>query len=207
MLIAIEGLDGAGKTSVINRIAEHLHQREGIVPLLVNDWAASACRQLRDALPLAQNPVQQLAIVNCARCLTMEQITRPALKAGRVVIYDRYFHTTLAYQGAQGVSLQHIRQQHDALGMPLPDVTLFLWINPEEARRRMVSRGKLDAIDAKGDDFFGRVNDIFLTTLTGEPGAYEIDAGRPLDQVAAEAIQYATANIMARISKQEVAPL
>lgn len=187
MLISVEGIDGNGKTSVIKRIEQHLHQ-QGHWPLVVSDWHGPGGELLKASLVDCRVPEAQLAIINCARCLTMQHVTRPALAAGRIVIYDRYLHSTLAYQGAQGLPLQKIRSQHAALGLPMPHATLLLWISPAVARQRMERRGKLDAIDSRGDDFFCRVNDLFLSCLINEPGVHEIDAEQDLDAVAADAI-------------------
>jgi len=191
MFITLEGPEGSGKTSQIQPLAEYLHQ-QGYEVLttrepggtVIGDQIRSTLMDLRNA---GMSPRTEILLFLAARAQFVDEIVRPALAQGKIVLSDRYADSTLAYQGyGHGVDLAVLRQMLQfATGGLQPDLTLLLDVDPLEGlRRRRSSGGEWNRLDAYPADFHQRVRQGYLELVQAEPQRWlVIDAGQPPEQV------------------------
>ncbi len=190
LLIAIEGIDGAGKTTLARGLAHELNQR-GIEPLLTkeptNGPHGTALRQ--SATTGRLSPADELKLFIADRREHVEQLLRPALDAGRVVILDRYYFSNAAYQGAAGLDAAEILAQNEAFA-PKPDLLLLLDLPPETGLSRIAARGdRANAFENEAN--LTRCRSIFL----GIEDAVRIDAAQSAETVLSEALRYVFAAV------------
>jgi dTMP kinase len=193
--VTLEGIEGAGKSTVAKFVLAWLAQREipgrltrepGGTPL------AERIRQLvleRGAEPLS--PVTETLLMFAARGLHLQQVIRPALARGEWVVCDRFTDATRAYQGSgRGVDPGLIESLAEAVhGGLAPDCTLLLDlpVSVGLARARGRAAGSSDRFEAETAAFFERVRAGYLELARREPARfYVIDAAAPLDAVAAQ---------------------
>jgi dTMP kinase len=182
-LIAIEGIDGAGKTTVIARLAELIRDRTGVVPMVLNDFASVVSRQIKPLMVNEPNVDAQYSLVLAARILTARTIVEPALIEGRIVLFDRYFESTLAYQGTLGVDRTRILDDHVECALPYADLVLLLDLPVSVARAR---KGKpTDRLEAMTDSGFEVIRDAFQRGAEGSPIHRIINATAPAAELVA----------------------
>lgn len=179
MFIAFEGGDGAGKSTQVRLLAEHL-RGEGHEPLLTRQPGGTVLgRRLRD-LVLHGDPMSARAealLFAADKAQHVEEVIRPGLAEGRVVISDRYTDSSVAYQGAGrdlGADEVH-RLQMWAVGDLVPDLTVIVDITPEEGRRR---RGEVhDRLESEADGFHTAVRAHFHALAASVPQRYLVVDG------------------------------
>jgi dTMP kinase len=191
-LITIEGLDGAGKTTLAGGLQTMLAQ---------NDIEASAMREpggveLAERIrTLVKDPELEVAprtealLYAAARAQLVEERVEPLLDAGTWVVLDRFVHSSLAYQGeGRGLGEEAVKAINDfATGGLEPDLTLLLRVDPATGRARLATRGDpLDRLERESSDFFDRVH-AFYERLASDARVQVIDADRPLNEVLADA--------------------
>ncbi|MCS7041134.1 MAG: dTMP kinase, partial [Caldilineales bacterium] len=142
MFITFEGPDGSGKSTQIKLLAERL-QAEGHNVLLTREPGGTEIGEqiravLHDLKNRAMHPRTELLLYSAARAQLVEQVIRPHLAAGGLILSDRYYDSTLAYQGyGHGLDLTALRQITTfATGGLTPDLTLFLDLDAELGLRR-----------------------------------------------------------------------
>lgn len=178
MLIAIEGLDGSGKTTQAKLLAAHLREKGKEVVLVADPGTTAAGRAIR-AILLDQarqiGPLTELFLYEAARTQLVQEVIRPALAAGKIVIADRFALSSLAYQGhGRGLSLELVEQLNEiATGGLQPDLTILLDIPPEEGLRRK-ARGH-DRMEGAEIDFHRRVHQGYLRALSAPPRGRALD--------------------------------
>lgn len=141
-LLVFEGIDGSGKTTQIARLAARLEAAGRRVVATREPYDCEPGRRIR-AAARAGEPVaaeQELAWFRAQRALHVRDVIAPALAAGAVVLCDRYFVSTAAYQGARGLDPQAILAESEA-AFPVPDLVVLLEVDPEEGRARVAARG------------------------------------------------------------------
>ncbi len=141
----------------------------------------------------------ELLLFLASRAEHIEEVIYPALKAGKIVLCDRFNDSTIAYQGvARGLEIKYVRKLCDLVcGNIQPQLTLFLDVNPEEGllRTQKVSKehaasGHFDRMEAQAIDFHQRVREAFQKIMYREPlRVYKIDANRPQLVVFEEALR------------------
>jgi len=192
--ITIEGPDGAGKTTQIERLAAHLRARGTDVVLTREPGGTWLGEQLRNVL-LARTgsaaPTDALTdafLFNAARRQLVSEIIEPALSAGRTVLCARFADSTLAYQGyGAGLSLERLRALEAVATDGLrPDLTILLDL-PIEAGLTRKAPGDVNRFEAEFDlAFHRRVRQGFLALAVAEPTRFVVvDATRSPDDVAA----------------------
>lgn len=154
--IVFEGVEGAGKSTHVRRVAERL-DRCGIAYLLVREPGGTEvgerARQLVLDPQFEMGPEAELFLYLAARAEFVRRLARPALERGELVLADRYEMSTFAYQArGRGLDLDLVRQlNHVATGGLRPDLTLLLTVDPQVGRSRQ--RGRPDRIEKERAEF------------------------------------------------------
>jgi dTMP kinase len=194
-LITIEGIDGAGKTTLTVALRDALKRRSIDVHLLREPGGVRAAERIRELVkdPAAQIGARAEALLYAAaRAQLVEEALTPLLGEGGLVLLDRFVDSSLAYQGAgRGLGIDAVRAINMfATGGLTPDRTLLLRIDPTVGRAR--SRGRdatPDRLEREADSFFTRIADAYDRLAAAEPGRVAtIDASRDPDAVLAEAL-------------------
>ena len=169
--ITLEGLDGCGKSTQLERLAGALAGR-GLDVLVTREPGGTPLGEgVRDLLTSEVSdhivPMAELFLIVGARAQHVEQRVRPALASGKVVISDRYTDSTVAFQGyGRGLDLGLIEKMNAAAtGGLRPDLTIVLDLEPEQAQARMSPRpvgGLLGALDVEKLEFHARVRRGYL---------------------------------------------
>lgn len=141
-LIVVEGIDGAGKSTLVRQLAEECRRR-GLTPTVSFEPTRGPWGQkLRQSMVEGRLTLdEELALFLKDRAGHVETLIRPALQRGEVVILDRYYLSTAAYQGARGADPEGILAENEKFA-PAPDLVLLLDFDPA---------GGLDRIRARGD--------------------------------------------------------
>lgn len=177
-LITLEGVDGAGKSTHLQFIADHIGGGGRHVVVTREPGGTPLAERLRQAiLEEPMDPVAATFLVFAARTDHVAKVIRPALEAGSWVICDRFTDATVAYQGAgQGVPLELIGR----LGMAahsglVPDRTLLFDCSYDVSKKRLASSGKkLDRFESEDRAFFERVRNAYLGLAKAEPGRVRV---------------------------------
>ncbi len=182
-LIVIEGIDGTGKSTQVRWLGEWLASagRDVVVSREPTDgpWGS----RLRESAASGRlSPEDELrCFLNDRREHVAEKIA-PALAAGKVVILDRYYFSTMAYQGARGFDPAEIRRMNEEFA-PVPDLLLILDLDVGVAHARIGSRGD-STNEFEKRESLERCREIFLS-LKDEPFVRVIDSSGNPDEVAA----------------------
>lgn len=174
-LITIEGIDGAGKTTLARGLLAALHARGIDAELMREPGGVTAAERIRT---LVQDPGLDVApraealLYAAARAQLVEEALAPALDAGRWVLLDRFVDSSLAYQGAgRALGMEQIRTINAfATGDLTPDRTLLLRIDPALGRARQDGRGEApDRLERETDAFFALIAEAYEVLAYDEP--------------------------------------
>jgi len=191
--ITFEGPDGSGKTAQMDILAEQLIQ-EGYPILTTREpGGTSIGDQIRETLLDLKNTAMvdrtEALLYQAARAQLVDEIIKPHLAEGGIVLCDRYADSTLAYQGyGHKNTVESLRGIiHYATGGLTPDLTLLLDLEPEVGLQRRLDAGGLNRLDAYDIDFHHRVRAGYLELVKADPDRWIIvDAGRTFEEVQAE---------------------
>jgi dTMP kinase len=181
-LITIEGLDGAGKTTLAVKLEAELKARDIDVRLLREPGGVALSERVRE---LVKDPTLRIGgraealLYAAARAQLVEEAVEPLLASGTWVLLDRFVDSSLAYQGSgRELGVEQVRAINQfATGGLEPDRTLLLVVDPEVGRSRSRARTEpLDRLEAERSDFFARIAAAYL-----ELAATESDRIRPID--------------------------
>jgi dTMP kinase len=191
LFVTLEGPDGSGKTTQMRLLTEWL--LAGGYPLLVTREPGGThigedIRELlHDCDHVEMSPHAEILLYSASRAQLVTERIRPALQAGKVVLCDRYFDSTYAYQGyGRGLPLDALRAITAFAVQGLkPDLTLYLDISPEMGLRRRARSGEaLNRLDREALAFHERVRGGYLALANAEPDRWRVvDAGRPVEDV------------------------
>lgn len=190
MFITFEGIEGSGKTTQIPRLVEFLEQAGYKVVTTREPGGTPIGDQIRDILLDLRNTEMQIRtevlLFQASRAQLVEQVIRPSLAQGYLVICDRYADSTLAYQGyGYQLDLNQLREIiHFATGGLKPDLTLLLDIDVEEGLRRRFGGGGKNRLDAYDVAFYQRVRQGYHLLAQAEPQRWVmLDASQPPERV------------------------
>ncbi len=191
LFITLEGPDGCGKSTQVNPLADYLRSKGRHVFTTREPGGTEISDQVRQIIMAMKNtsmhPRTELLLFLSARAQLVEEVIRPRLAAGEVVICDRYADSTLAYQGyGHGVDRDTIRRLLEfATGGLKPDLTLLLDVDAEEGlRRRQACGGEWNRLDAYQLEFHRRVRDGYHQLAAQEPDRWvTIDASQTREMV------------------------
>jgi dTMP kinase len=166
MFISFEGGEGSGKSTQVKLLAEHLKKQGKEVVITREPGGTPTAEKIRDMLlaDATLSPLQQCILNFAARIDHVEKLIKPALKRGAVVISDRFFDSTYAYQGyAQGLPKSQIKAIHKAaIGAFKPDVTFILDLDPKKGKARTNARGAQNHYDKAKLNFHTKIRAAFL---------------------------------------------
>jgi dTMP kinase len=193
MFITLEGPEGSGKTSHISSLADHLRVKGHTVFCTREPGGTSIGEQIRhvihDLKNVEMHPRTETLLYQAARAQIVEQVIQPRLKAGEIVLSDRYYDSTIAYQGyGHQQDLEQVRALvRYATGGLVPDLTVLLDLDVEEGLRRKKKDNEWNRLDAYTVEFHQRVRAGYLEMAKAEPARWVvIDAGRTWDDVQEE---------------------
>jgi dTMP kinase len=194
-LITIEGLDGAGKTTLASSLVEALAALGVAARALREPGGVVVAERIRE---LVKDPALHVTaraealLYAAARTQLVEQAVRPALEGGEWIVLDRFLDSSLAYQGvARGLGIAEVRAINEfGTGGLIPDRTLLLRIDPAAGRARLQGRGEVtDRLEREEDAFFAAIAAAYDELAAAEPERIRvIDATLPADEVAGAAL-------------------
>jgi dTMP kinase len=193
-LIALEGLDGCGKTTQAVRIAAALRARGREVVVTREPTDGPFGRRIR-ALARSSDPLsaeQERDLFTEDRREHTASVIAPALAAGRWVLTDRYFLSTVAYQGARGLDWREILASSEA-EFPLPDVVLLFQLPASEGLARARARGGATDPRFEHGDYLAQVERVFAAI--DRPYVARVDASGSAEAVTARALAVLRARI------------
>ena len=189
-LITIEGLDGAGKTTLSVGLQAELAGRGVDVRLLREPGGVALAERVRELVkdPALRVGARAEALLYAgARAQLVDEALEPLLESGTWVLLDRFVDSSLAYQGGgRQLGVEEVRRINEfGTGGLEPDRTLLLVIDPTLGRSRSRERAEpVDRLEAEDDDFFNRINATYLELAAEEPKRIRpIDATAPPEEV------------------------
>ncbi len=198
LFFSFDGIDGGGKSTQLKLFCQWLSD-QGRDPIVCRDPGTTAAgEEIRkllltadDSTPIA--PRSEMLLYMAARAQLVDEIIRPALKAGRTVVSDRYLLANLVYQGhAGGLPVEAVRRVGSiATDGVMPDCTFLLDLDPAIALTRMGRQ--LDRVENRGTAYRERLRVGFLTEAAGSNGkVHVIAANRQVDSIQQEIREIAT---------------
>jgi dTMP kinase len=193
MFITLEGPEGSGKTSHIPHLVEFLREKGYTVFPTREPGGTSIGEQIREVIHDLKNaemhPRTETLLYQAARAQIVEQVIRPRLAAGEIVLSDRYADSTIAYQGyGHQQDLGQVRALiRYATGGLIPDLSILLDLDVEVGLKRKTHQDEWNRLDAYTVDFHRRVRAGYLEMVKIEPRRWSVvDAGQPWDKVQAD---------------------
>jgi dTMP kinase len=188
-LITVEGVDGAGKSTLVEALARELD-----VVVLREPGGVELSERIRALVKdpaLEVHPRAEALLFAAARAQLVAEALRPLLDAGRWVLLDRFVDSSLAYQGAgRELGVDAVRAINEfGTGGLRPDRTLLLRIDPDAGLARAGGRGEADRLEGERPAFFAAIAEAYDALAAAEPERFTvIDASQEPDAVLADAL-------------------
>ena len=188
LFITFEGTEGCGKSTQVSLLAERLRSMGLLVRTIREPGGTPIGEEIRHTLKHShQNhsmtPEAELLLMNASRAQLVREIIRPALAAGEIILCDRFYDSTIAYQGyGRELNLAIVRQVIDlAVGNTRPDITLLFQVSQDVSNARRLARQPHLPLDIKRDRFeeadhafFDRVALGFKAVAEAEPNRVRV---------------------------------
>ncbi len=181
LFVTFEGNEGSGKSTQISLLAERLRGMGHAVRVLREPGGTAIGEEIRHTLKHshandAMTPETELLLMNASRAQLVREVIRPALKAGEIVLCDRFYDSTTAYQGyGRQLDLRMVQTMIQvAVGETRPDLTLLLMVSPELSQQRLLARQSTlpfmrDRMEEADAAFFQRVALGYRAIAAAEP--------------------------------------
>jgi dTMP kinase len=195
MFITFEGLDSSGKTTQARLLVDHRRGRTHAPVRFIREPGGTVISErlreiLLDKKYLELSEASELFLFSASRAQLVRQVIHPALLRGEIVVCDRYYDSTTAYQGyGRGLDLATIRGINTlAAAGVVPDLTVLVDITIEEIeKRKHASKTEFDRMESAGREFFARVHNGYLSMAAEEPKRFVVvDGMRSVDDIAQE---------------------
>lgn len=200
--ITLEGGEGSGKSSLLLKLADYLKSQNLQVITTREPGGTSIGEKIRKMLlkndeTILISSTTELLLFLAARAQHIEEVIKPALNAGQVVLCDRFNDSTIAYQSTRGLDEKYVQQLCTMVcGTTVPKLTLFLDVDPEiglmrthQLDKENATKGEFDRIEKEEMSFHKNVRKSFLKLAKREPlRIYRIDANQSQEKVLKEAI-------------------
>lgn len=163
LFITIEGSDGSGKTTQIELLKEKFEKAGQEIIVTREPGGTDISEKIRTLILDKENTkmayITEAMLYAAARAQLVEEVIRPAVESGKVVISDRFVDSSLVYQGiARGLGIEKVAQINSyALGNLNPDITFFMDLSPAKAMERKIKQAELDRIESEKMDFHNMV--------------------------------------------------
>jgi len=184
MLIAIEGIDGSGKTTIAKYLRNVLKEMGYKVVLFKEPTDSVYGKKIKQFLNNRLDAEEELELFILDRKYDVEKNILPALEKNYIVIMDRYYYSTIAYQGARGIDVDKIKAMNEKIA-PKPDLVLILDVNPEVGIKRIRNRGDKPN-KFEGLEYLKAVRNIFLKLKN--KNIVIVDANRSKEEVKKEVL-------------------
>ncbi len=195
MFISFEGIEGSGKSTLLAAIESSL-RKQGRDLLVTREPggtpAGDAIRRVFIEPHFELSPMAETLLVNASRAQLVIDVIAPAIKDGKLVLCDRYVHSSLAYQGyGREQSLDAVRAIcNAATGGVMPDLTLLIDVSYETSRERLHRRGNADdRLEKMEEAFHRRARAGFLELAKADPRIVVIDGERSEELVYNDAME------------------
>jgi dTMP kinase len=203
MFITFEGLDFSGKSTQAKLLHEYLKKKKIKSVLLREPGGTKISEKIRaillDREHLEMIPLTEFLLFSASRAQLVNEIIMPNILKGIVVICDRYYDSSSAYQGFGGnVNIQKVLQVNDfATGGLTPDITFFIDISPKDAFKRAEYRSNTkDRMENKNISFYNRVYKGFKTLAKKNKKRFvQINGTKPVEEIHSEIISYVNKKI------------
>lgn len=193
LFITFEGTEGGGKSTQILRLGERLQQTGRVVRMIREPGGTPLGEEIRYTLKHspaghAMMPEAELLLMNASRAQLVREVIRPALAADEVVLCDRFYDSTVAYQGyGRRLDLARVRGVIElAVGETIPHLTLLLRVSVAVSEARRASRGMAapDRFEEADREFFHRVEQGYDSIAASEPARIKvIDATGSVEEI------------------------
>ncbi len=191
--IVIEGIDGTGKSTQVRMLAEALRADGHEVVQSFEPTNGQYGKVLRESASTGRLSIDdELDLFLKDRAEHLDQLILPALAEGKIVILDRYYFSTMAYQGARGLDPTMIREKNEAFA-PQPDLLLILDLDVESAHQRIGLRGDTTNDFEKAENL-RRCRDIFLS-LKPEPFARVVPSTGSIEEIHSQLLDLARSQL------------
>ena len=208
MFITFEGPEGSGKTTQVSELIAFLRQKGRPVFATREPGGTPVGNQIRHVLFDLNNkkmyPMTETLLLLASRAQLVEEVIRPQLARGKVVVCDRYTDSTLAYQGyGHGVNLETLRTLNGiATGNLVPDLTLLLDVDVEEGLKRRADGGNWNRLDAYPLTFHLRVRHGYRDLAQNEPDHWVLINANRQPVVVQKAIRKVVVDKLEELGKQ-----
>lgn len=190
LFITLEGVEGAGKSSLMDFISELFTNAGNQVIQTREPGGTKTGEQIREIL-LDSNNIglesnTELLLMFAARMQHLDEVIKPALASGQIIICDRFTDASYAYQGGgRGIEESRIQALEDWVQQGLkPDLTLLFDLDVEVGLRRAGKRSQADRFEQEDILFFERIRSCYLERANKEPTRFQIiDSGESMDNV------------------------
>ena len=191
LFITFEGPDGCGKTSIINLIKEYYKNNEKII-FTREPGGTEISEKIRELILSNDNenmsPRTEALLYSASRAQHIDELVRPNLEKGNVVISDRFVLSSLAYQGGgRELGVENVKKINDfAIDGVNPDLIIFFYVDPLTTLKRKSLSENADRLELSGDDFHCRVYDTYmelLDELKDEKVLRKVDATKSMEEV------------------------
>ena len=204
-MIVCDGSNGAGKTTVIKAIEEHLIRNHFEVVVTREPGGTRIGEKIREVLLSSDTPemcdMTELMLFGAARAQHLREKILPALNAGKIVVSDRFVAATISFQHfARGLNIEVINQINElVLDGFKPDMNIILDLDPVIGLQRVHSRGEgLDRLEAEKLGFLEKARFGYLEQARNSPECFEIvDASQPLEAVISQVLKIVDGVVMA----------
>ena len=189
LFITFEGTEGCGKSTQVKLLAERLRSMGYVVHTLREPGGTPIGEEIRHTLKhsnanAAMTAEAELLLMNASRAQLVREVIRPALAAGEIIVSDRFYDSTTAYQGyGRQLDLQHVETVIEfAVGETKPDITLLVQVPPEVSAERLRSRQAnlpfvRDRIEEADRAFFERVDRGYQAIAAADPDRIKLVNG------------------------------
>jgi len=193
MFVTFEGIEGSGKTTAVATLAALLRER-GTTVLVTREPGGTplgdAVRSIFLDSLASIDPLTEAFLLNAARAQHVIEVIGPALKEAQVVLCDRFYDSTIAYQGfGRGLDVDMLLHHcQDATQRIAPDITFVLDVPAEVSAARVAARGEVDRLEREGHAFHQRVRAGYLQLAQRFSRMHVLDGTRPPEEIGAIAI-------------------
>lgn len=186
ILITIEGIDGVGKTTHVKMLAKYLRGKGYEVEQLREPTDGFWGKKIKNLTKRGRNvkPEEECQWFIKDRMEDVKNNINPALKNAKIVIMDRYYYSTMAYQGALGLDVNKIRKENEKFA-PKPDLVIILDVPPEVGLARITNNRKEKLNYFETLDYQNKVRKLFLT-MRSQDNVKILDGNRSAEEVQEE---------------------